>query len=102
MARKRWYQSKYMWLALLVTVGVGAFGAYKLFIVKADKPSYVFGTVERGDIVMQVGATGTLAAVITVQVGTQVSGTIEELHADFNSEVKQGQLLVQPCQYSRR
>ncbi len=94
MARKRWYRSKFLWLALLLTVGVGAFGAYKLFIVKADKPNYVFGTVERGDIIMQVGATGTLAAVTTVQVGTQVSGTIAELFADFNSEVKKGQLLA--------
>src|SRR5437867_1995034 len=94
MARPRWYRSKFLWLALIITISVSGFGAYKFFIVKADKPSYLLGTVERGDIVMQVGATGTLAAVTTVQVGTQVSGTIEELHADFNSEVKKGQLLA--------
>src|SRR5881628_700998 len=94
MARPRWYRSKFLWLVLIITISVSGFGAYKFFIVKADKPNYVFGTVERGNIVVQVGATGTLAAVITVQVGTQVSGTIAELHADFNSEVNKGQLLA--------
>lgn len=92
--RNRWYRSKFLWLALILTLSVGGFGAYKLFTVKADKPNYVLATVERGDIVMQVGATGTLAAVTTVQVGTQVSGIIAELYADFNSEVKKGQLLA--------
>ena len=46
--------------------------------------------VTRGDIADTVGATGTLQAVTTVQVGTQVSGTIQELHADFNSLVQEG------------
>ena len=50
--------------------------------------------VTRGDIVDTVGATGTLQAVTTVQVGTQVSGTIQELYADFNSLVKKGQVLA--------
>lgn len=95
MARSPWYRStKYIWLALLVTAIVLGFGAYKFFPVKADKPNYLYATVERGDIVTQVGATGTLAAVTTVQVGTQVSGTIAELHADYNSEVQKGQLLA--------
>ncbi len=94
MARQGWYRSKFLWLALITTISVSGFGAYKFFIVKADKPNYIFGTVERADIVVQVGATGTLAAVTTVQVGTQVSGTVAELRADFNSEVKKGQVLA--------
>jgi HlyD family secretion protein len=73
---------------------LGGLGAYEFFTVKADKPAYIFGTVDRGDIVLQVECTGTLAAVTTVQVGTQVSGTIADLYADFNSEVKKGQLLA--------
>ncbi len=48
----------------------------------------------RGDIVDRVGATGTLQAVTTVQVGTQVSGTIQNLYADFNSIVRKGQVLA--------
>jgi HlyD family secretion protein len=94
MARPRWYKSKYLWLGLIVITTVGGLGAWKLFTVKADKPVYLFGTVDKGNIVMQVAATGTLAAVTTVQVGSQVSGNIAELYADFNSEVKKGQLLA--------
>jgi len=94
MSRNRLFRSKHLWLALIVTASVGGFGAWKFFTVKADKPNYLFGSIERGDIVMQVAANGTLAAVTTVQVGTQVSGTIAELYADFNTEVKKGQLLA--------
>ncbi len=77
-----------------MVVGFGGIGTWKFFTVKADKPTYIFGFVDRGDIVSQVMAQGTLAAVITVDVGSQVSGTIAELHADFNSEVKKGQVLA--------
>jgi HlyD family secretion protein len=94
MARQRWYRSKFVWLTLVVIVGIGGFGAYKYATVKADKPTFTFGSIDRGDVLVQVGATGTLQAVTTVQVGSQVSGTIDELHADFNSEVKKGQLLA--------
>ena len=51
--------------------------------------------VDRGDITMTVTATGTLSAVTTVQVGSQVSGVIARLYADFNSRVKRGQLLAE-------
>lgn len=51
--------------------------------------------VERGDITMTVTATGTLSAVTTVQIGSQVSGVIAQLYADFNSRVKKGQLLAE-------
>jgi HlyD family secretion protein len=49
----------------------------------------------RGDVTMSVTATGTLSAVTTVQVGSQVSGVISRLYADFNSHVKKGQLLAE-------
>src|SRR6266550_1812081 len=51
--------------------------------------------VTRGTITMTVTATGTLSAVTTVQVGSQVSGVIAALHADFNSRVTKGQLLAE-------
>ena len=50
--------------------------------------------VTRGDVVDTVEATGTLEAVTTVQVGSQVSGTIQSLHADFNSQVSKGQVIA--------
>ncbi len=51
--------------------------------------------VDRGDVTATVTATGTLSAVITVNVGSQVSGIISKLYVDFNSEVKKGQLLAE-------
>jgi HlyD family secretion protein len=58
-------------------------------------PAYRFATVERGSIKSTVSATGTLNAVTTVSVGTQVSGQINKLLVDFNDHVKKGQLLAQ-------
>jgi HlyD family secretion protein len=51
--------------------------------------------VTRGEVVETVDATGTLQAVTTVQVGTQVSGTIKALHADFNTRVRRGQVVAE-------
>jgi HlyD family secretion protein len=57
-------------------------------------PELTTAVVARGDVVQSVKATGTLEAVTTVQVGSQVSGTIAELLADFNSQVKKGQVVA--------
>jgi HlyD family secretion protein len=57
-------------------------------------PSYRLGRVERGDIESTVSATGTLSAVRTVEVGTQVSGQVAALYVDFNAHVKKGQLIA--------
>ncbi|HZM00797.1 MAG TPA: efflux RND transporter periplasmic adaptor subunit [Planctomycetota bacterium] len=61
-------------------------------------------TVERGDLVVAVTATGTLQPVTQVQVGTQVTGSIAALYADFNSRVTQGQVVAQidPAPYKGR
>ena len=56
----------------------------------AAEPELTTTAVSRGDVVETVKATGTLQAVTTVQVGTQVSGTIAALLADFNSQVQEG------------
>jgi HlyD family secretion protein len=57
-------------------------------------PAIVTGAVTRGAIVSEIAATGTLEAVTTVQVGSQVSGTIQALNADFNSIVRKGQVIA--------
>ncbi|MDH4223352.1 MAG: efflux RND transporter periplasmic adaptor subunit, partial [candidate division Zixibacteria bacterium] len=62
---------------------------------KKSEAKYITAEVQRGDISIIVTATGTLEAVTTVQVGSQVSGTISALYADFNSRVKKGQLIAQ-------
>ncbi len=61
---------------------------------RGESTRLVTAPVERGDIADVVGATGVLQAVTTVQVGSQVSGTIKELLADFNSTVRNGQVIA--------
>ena len=82
-------------VTLLLLAVIGGFG-YAYFKYKDTGPKFTVTTLQitRGDIVDTVGATGTLQAVTTVQVGTQVSGTIQHLYADFNSLVKKGQVLA--------
>jgi len=87
-------RSKRNWLIVLglgVTVSVAA--AFKLG-PKTSTP-YFTQKAQRGDIHDLVEATGTINAVTTVQVGSQVSGTIQKLFADFNSHVKRGQVVAQ-------
>jgi HlyD family secretion protein len=60
----------------------------------AVAPQVVTETAARGTIVSAIAATGTLQAVTTVEVGTQVSGTVQALYADFNSIVRKGQVLA--------
>jgi len=64
------------------------------FRSRGSGPRYATAVVDRGDISDVVGATGLLQAVITVQVGSQVSGTIASLGADFNSVVKKDQVIA--------
>ncbi len=61
---------------------------------KASASDYITGKVEKGNVEVNVSATGTVQAVTTVQVGSQVSGTLEWLGADFNSQVKRGQVIA--------
>lgn len=78
--------------AALVLVAVGVWR----WRSASDKPRLQMDTagVDRGRIVAKVTATGTLSAIVTVQVGSQVSGRIAALHADFNTPVKKGQLIA--------
>jgi HlyD family secretion protein len=57
-------------------------------------PKYLTEAVARGDVVSRVSASGSLSAVVTVEVGSQVSGRIQALYADFNSVVKKGQRIA--------
>jgi HlyD family secretion protein len=79
-------------LVIIAAVGAGA-GAYYMRR-NGTEPTVNTSPVTRGDIIDTVGATGTLQAVTTVQVGSQVSGTISELNADFNSIVRKGQVIA--------
>ena len=76
---------------LLAALCLGGYFYFK----KPPKAQFKTLKVERGSIVSTVSATGTLNAVVTVQVGTQVSGTISKLYVDFNSQVRKGQVIAQ-------
>lgn len=60
----------------------------------ASGPKYTTSKVDKGAVVGRVTATGTVSALVTVQVGAQVSGRIQSLNADFNSKVTKGQVLA--------
>jgi HlyD family secretion protein len=83
-------------VGVLALVGVG--GGLTYWTMGRDKTpqsQLIKGTVARGNVRISVTATGTLEAVRTVQVGSQISGQIAALHADYNSQVKKGQLLAE-------
>src|SRR5262245_13401231 len=81
-------------IALLIIGGAGA-GAWFYYVRRAGpEVGALTSPITRGDIVDAVSTTGTLQAVTTVQIGSQVSGNISYLGADFNSIVKQGQIIA--------
>jgi len=81
-------------IAVVAAVGVGSV-AYSRARSTSKEAAPITAAVTRGDVVEKVNATGTLQPVTTVQVGTQVSGTIKALYADFNSEVRKGQVIAE-------
>jgi HlyD family secretion protein len=84
---------KNKWVILvIILVAVGAVAAFT--IRGKEKSQYFTSTVSKGDVSSVVEATGTINAVTTVQVGSQVSGTILNLYVDFNSRVKKGQVIA--------
>lgn len=81
-------------IGLVVIVAVAGTTAYFWRQASADTTSYLFVPITRGDLESTVSATGTLTAVDSVQVGTQVSGRIDALYADFNDHVHKGELIA--------
>ncbi len=89
----------------IIVLAAAAAGWYFFYPDAGDEaPAYRLAKIERGSIVHLVSSTGTLSAVITVQVGSQVSGQIKELLADFNTEVKAGQIIarIDPVNFEAR
>jgi len=87
--------SRGTWVAAGVIAMVIVVGA--VFVLSGSDEgavTYRFGAVDRGDVVSTISTSGTLGAVVTVDVGTQVSGQVAELNADFNTDVVEGQLIA--------
>ena len=82
-------------LILLLMVAVLLVAGFYWLRGNSDTVNYRMGKVSRGDVVLSISATGTLNPVTTVQVGSQVSGTIAKLFVDFNDPVREGELLAQ-------
>ena len=66
-----------------------------IYVHGKDNIRYQTMPVERGSIQSSISATGACNAVVTVQVGSQVSGNVKALYADFNTKVKKGQLIAE-------
>jgi HlyD family secretion protein len=81
-------------IIVVISLAAGAGYAYWRVSSSTKEPPYIAAPVQKGDITQVVTATGSLSAVITVQVGSQVSGTIDKLYADFNTHVKAGQVVA--------
>jgi HlyD family secretion protein len=77
-----------------VALLLAAAGGYLLLRPAPAKPAWKTEKIARGDVRETVAATGTVNPLTTVNVGTQVSGTIREISADFNSRVKKGQIIA--------
>ncbi|MEO8040279.1 MAG: efflux RND transporter periplasmic adaptor subunit, partial [Betaproteobacteria bacterium] len=83
---------------LLALVAAGAFATWRYWQAGNVRPldeRYQFEEVVKGEVTQTVTANGTLNPVVLVSVGTQVSGTVRKLYADFNSKVKAGDILLE-------
>jgi HlyD family secretion protein len=86
---------KSYWLLITSLAVIAAVSIWMIYgRKKADAVEYRTAKIEKGDIRLTVRASGTLQAVTTVQVGTQVSGIIKKIYVDFNSVVKEGQVIA--------
>ena len=83
-----------LWIVGVCVLVAAAVGYYVMVDVSAAPTELTFDSVSRGDVVATVEATGTLQPVDTVEVGTQVSGTLASIGTDFNETVKRGQVLA--------
>jgi HlyD family secretion protein len=97
-------RGKLLLTVILLLLGASATLGYMYYRGRQRPLSFVTARVERGRIATTVNATGTLNAVITVQVGSQVSGTIQKLLVDYNSPVTEGQIIAQidPASFEAR
>jgi len=87
-------KNRFILILILSVAVIGAGGFF--YFSSGSSPDVMYRTekVTRGDIQVVVTATGTVSADTTVEVGTQVSGTIQKLYVDFNTKVKKGQVIA--------
>lgn len=81
-------------LIILIAIAAGLYVAFPRGTTEVSDRTYVTVPVKKGTLRAEITCTGTLSPVVQVLVGSQVSGTIKELYADFESRVKKGQLIA--------
>lgn len=86
-------KKKILYIVIAIII-VGTSGYFLFFNSNESDIQYRTEKVQRGDVALHVRATGTINPIQTVKVGSQVSGTIAKLFADFNSVVRQGQIIA--------
>lgn len=95
LTKKKKIMMKKLYITTPIVLVLAAVIYYFFFTDTAVQSNkYAFAKIEKGDLISVVNSTGALSAVTTVQVGTQVSGIVSKLYADFNSNVKKGQLIA--------
>lgn len=85
---------KFIRIAIIVVLVIGLITAYSIYKKQKNRPEWRLETASEGTIREEVTASGTLKASTQVEVGTEVSGTIQKLYKDFNDTVKKGELLA--------
>ena len=88
-----WFWRHKWWTIFIILILIGI-GLWIYFSARTKRKDYITVDITRGDIVQTVTATGEIQPVNTVNVGSQVSGTIEDIFVDYNSRVKKGDLLL--------
>lgn len=82
------------WVLLLAISGAG-YALWKKIPAEPPAQKFKTETIARGDVVLTITANGTLNPVVVINVGTQISGTIQKLHVNFNDQVTEGQILAE-------
>jgi HlyD family secretion protein len=93
-----------IWLTLTAVAAIAGGAYYYLHGRSGPKPEFATAKISRSEIIQSVTATGTLQPVTTVEISSQISGLIQEVKVDYNSKVKQGDLLarIDPATYQVR
>lgn len=89
------FTGKFLWAGVILVLAFAGFLYWKTHALPELETRFRTEALASGDVTVTVSANGTMNPVVLVSVGTQVSGTVKALHADFNDHVRQGQVLLE-------